>query len=934
MALTTEFRNEKYAEDVTKEKPVWKQFSDYCHNHEVASNSKLNDVLIFTTNSLPSTFRFESLSKDMTDFGMEVLYPLSSKLLGNGKYAEQSLVVLVFDENTSFSGLKKSTLQYDKIVSVFIIERSSNFQGYLLTRLSICPHFTLLTVDLPAFLASLDGYLDEAIEVTFVASDVPFFSHTKVLAMVVNSSYDSELSNEVTKASTELFDTGFGNYFSLQDQGRGDVVGTKELISQLANGKTKRVSITSKDCTVPTLTVGFSNMNCNRYKSSRYTVLGNTRPFIVDGGLSHPCKSAYLNFIEACSKSELATKAFDTSFLPSSERRLRESLINEVYEALGGDLSKDHKWFMNESNADLIAMDQLAPHCDRQNSATTGLDSALVFSCHPPVASLKAQKTTESEIKFSPVKCTKGNLNLHEYVSRKGYRTTFPHTRVHYMKNIVDTYVKKRVTLDEYGSEDTLKGLVVWGLTKTLNTPLDYRGYVFDNDNFPDLFEKDAEDFDEPGCLIKGRHLKLIPAFDKIGYYSIVMEVWNMFVIDILPTVTVLHAVQYAFYCALTSNGTALPWRICVEVYNDRKASQALFKALDNVFLFLTQMDEKVALIQKSENDQMERKQGCCILNRFAPSDIAQSRDWSTECLGLLFIVNVAFYDGDLSYLSGKWKEEAKKKKGRVLVSDYIREFKGIDSFFAHNLMSVLSLLGVIPLRCYEEATISTAWSNNSGTVKLAKAALSANERKGKTPLCVYIAIKKEINIILGSNCLTLVFLENFGCETWRLYSAKLTKIGKVVKRMKDNEHNLDIIRDDSKEGRSKKHDIYFYMPQRHCNQNVFLFTTTSKKFTMTTPGLMMRSSLHWLKGPVVYTDWTDKVSVDGKTPNKLYWKKKSNEPFLPATKLIVTNELREMYYPTTSRPTRKHKKTSFFHKSEKFQGHVCHIDEDSIHSE
>ena len=173
--------------------------------------------------------------------------------------------------------------------------------------------------------------------------------------------------------------------------------------------------------------------------------------------------------------------------------------------------------------------------------------------------------------------------------------------------------------------------------------------------------------------------------------------------------------------------------------------------------------------------------------------------------------------------------------------------------------------------------------------------------------------------MILGSKCLTLVFLENFGCETWRLYSAKLKKLDKADHKHGHNGESLQIVKDDSKEGRSSKHDIYYYMPQRQCMQNVFLFSTTAKKHSITNPAIMVRSSQNWMKGPIMYTDWTNKTSIDQKTPNAVFWKKKPTESFVPGTKLVVSNQLKEMYYPKEVRPTRKQKKTSFFHQSDTF---------------
>ena len=176
-------------------------------------------------------------------------------------------------------------------------------------------------------------------------------------------------------------------------------------------------------------------------------------------------------------------------------------------------------------------------------------------------------------------------------------------------------YVKKQIGFEKLSKIDDLRSLVVWGLTKTINTPLDYRGYVFDNDSFPELWESDAESLEKEGSIIKGRHLKLVPSFDKLGYYSIILEVWNLLVIDIFTSVTIINAIEYAFYCALTCNGTALTWRISTEVSKDPKKAQLLFKSVGSMFLFLKNMDCKIASYQKEEKESEDRKPGYCTLN-------------------------------------------------------------------------------------------------------------------------------------------------------------------------------------------------------------------------------------------------------------------------------------------------------------------------------
>ena len=261
----------------------------------------------------------------------------------------------------------------------------------------------------------MNQILINPVDVTFVSKKVPSFNNVHIPAMVINSDCDLVDSKAITSASVALFDAGLGDYFSLQDQGRGDVV-----------GKTCR----SKDKVIPTLTIGYSNLDCHEYKFNRISILGNIKPFIKDGGHSQACKSAYMLFTKQVMNTPICKGAFAMSSLNASEKKFRSSLIHDFYLAMGGNsFANDKTWFLNESNANLVVQ-QLAPHCDTQNSQLPGLDDVLVFITHPPVKSLKKKKDMSSnESLDTGSTCqSKKSFSLHDYVKSKGYRTTFPCT--------------------------------------------------------------------------------------------------------------------------------------------------------------------------------------------------------------------------------------------------------------------------------------------------------------------------------------------------------------------------------------------------------------------------------------------------------------------------------------------------------------------------
>lgn len=252
---------------VPLEKSVGELFHNYCLSSSKESYKDiLKKALVFKSDSLPGSISRKNISSPRDgppSFAKDVLYYLSSKIATNsGNYTLQSLVVFVFEESISFTNLSNSEIDLSKLVTVLIFERSSDFQSYILSKLSTSPHLALLTVDLPTMVNNMNQLLDQPVEVVLVPCIVLLYSHPTLFAMVMNASYDRNLSDNITKASTAMFEAGLGRFFSLQDQGRGDIVGAESISAKDVNGSMVSVQVTKNDCSIPTLTTGYSNMDC------------------------------------------------------------------------------------------------------------------------------------------------------------------------------------------------------------------------------------------------------------------------------------------------------------------------------------------------------------------------------------------------------------------------------------------------------------------------------------------------------------------------------------------------------------------------------------------------------------------------------------------------------------------------------------------------
>ena len=903
----------------TKDKFIWA-----CSNNRLnKSNTKLlKHALELNTCSFVNVSCNKGCNED---FCKVVLHPLSSKLMNSSiTYLDQTLVILVCDGSIQFKNLTSSTLDPNKIRHVLLIERGEGFQAYRARALDNAPHGTLLTVDLPLFLSQLHRYSTKPVPVTFVSRDVGFYERSSPFLMVANGLDNNSIDGtRVREKAIAMFKSGFGSFFSTQDQGRGNVVG-KDIVtyndmstvstssSTLSSTVVSDVSTSSskKERILPTCTTGYSNMDSREYKGSRLTTLGHIRPFIRDGDLSTKVKAASLEFSKEILTSEFCATVFDTSHLNENQRTIKADLARDYYLASGGKLSTDSSWFKHCGEANLPVY-QLAFHCDTQNCQAEGLDDVLVVSVGIPTDVLSVNCSELDKVK--PTSKSKTNyINLKTHVLQKGYATEFPYTRVFYSKSMTYNVTIKVDRLRELAKTNKLNDILVWGLLDTLNTPLDYRGYVFDRDDFPKFFEDNCSRAEEDGTILQGKYLPLTAALDKIGYNSILLEVWNFLVTTFLLDVTIVNAIHYCFFCAWTCNGTVIPWRISCEIAKNMPSSRKLFKSLDdNLFLFLVKMDETIAELQAEELEAGEPRQtGSCKPCRSQYSRQAMSTDWSARAEEVLNCVNIAFFGSDIGGMKKEFTKKVKTLSGHSLLSNYIIDkFDGIGPFLVHSFISLLSLLGVCPLRTYEEAAISKSWTCKSGVVKLVAACIPPKDRKGTTPEDHINGFKSSCDSIMKNHACTKNFLENQTCETWRTYLGKLRTTGTNVKTLKT--HDISIVKNNGNQGCSDKDDLYYWMPWKNGIQNLFLYSGLSKGFTFGSPGLIMKSPNHWAPVPMVYTDYNGQYTKTKKLPNLVYWDKTDiKSPITLDTSLVVTQELRDLYLTKCNK--RSVKRTQF----------------------
>ena len=110
-----------------------------------------------------------------------------------------------------------------------------------------------------------------------------------------------------------------------------------------------------------------------------------------------------------------------------------------------------------------------------------------------------------------------------------------------------------------------------------------------------------------------------------MGYWSMILEFFNILVVNILTPCTIMHIVEFSMYCGVVCNGTSVPWRLMEEIMKDPKTSKNRFQNefKNDLFLFLSALDTEVADYQHIEKSKgkksvpKRRKRGSCEENRY-----------------------------------------------------------------------------------------------------------------------------------------------------------------------------------------------------------------------------------------------------------------------------------------------------------------------------
>ena len=886
--------------DVSTVLSVEESFEKYCSE---SSNINLDKVLTFQSFTL-STFLVNHgstpVSQDSKGFEHTVRR-LLMKVHDEVNYHKQSMIILKQEVGTK--PMKDTLLSLDKVVSVLVIERTSSSQVYAVKDLDSFPHFTLLTSDVPEFQSALKQFGRRDFPVMFVPSSVSYDNGNEGTHVVNHRGNDSknELLSKIKCSFLKLFDLGLGDKFTLSDQGRGDVFfGQKEEAI---------VGISVKERSIPTISFGYSSQDAKQYSNNRMSIVGHTKPEIRDGDLSPEAKTEVYDLIITILSSKIGSKCFLRSGLNENELHVRRHLQCLLASNLKGDEDVDRENSRAEGGTFLVPA-QIAPHLDKGNSSVASLNDALIATCLLPTDVVK-RHNVNNDTK------NKKFIDLHDALSSRGFKKKFPLALALYTRNNLDKIVDKVVILNNLKSKDDLHSVFVWAITERMNSIVDYRGFVMEQTNFLDFFKERAamdkvsrkvqmNEYD----TINKTFFKLPAAYDRMGYWSIIYDLFITLSVCILDSPTVKDTIDFIIYSACCCNGTSVPWRVVdtIMMNVEQSRSNLEYKFDGNFFQFLVAMDTKTAEDQYSLRKQTQTKEvkvkveelekgprsrGNCQWNRFTysphSSNITVSDKFRQQIVDLI---------NDPNCTRTKKKKSSKKKP---TVTHYQKMIEllmtqdGIGNFLAQNAMNLFALFGLTPLSWYFDASIP-GWSEKTGPVKLLKLVYPDYQSMDITPDEIYRSLHSQFNAVFPGGKVTMNVLESAGCEVYRCYVLTSSRMIMNVDSDEETIYKVTCVEDDSVRVESRKYDVYYYMDYRKAPQNLFSVEMSRPGVTKSCPAIFIRDVTSSDKSLKYVTNWKGKSHVDDTNLNHMYWMKDDNDRISVNTALFIDSEIHSLY--------------------------------------
>lgn len=248
------------------------------------------------------------------------------------------------------------------------------------------------------------------------------------------------------------------------------------------------------------------------------------------------------------------------------------------------------------------------------------------------------------------------------------------------------------------------------------------------------------------------------------------------------------------------------------------------------------------------------RNVGSCTNPRFVySSGSSLDTDWTELRSDLLGIIQEYFYNENVPYRQDSLKAATEKIIRRLVKGKRSgkSEFCGVGAMGANQFVHLCSLLGLLPLYCFNVSILMDPKLGPGALVMkcFGKPSLTLGEVKHH-----FESISSELKSIWG-DMITDSLLENTFCEVMRSVRATSDKLG----YQKISEMPVLKIIDDEVRVESEKRDIVYFDEGRKSMQNMFLVTSSGSSATCLRPCLVMKDSSSWSDGSkscINLTNW------------------------------------------------------------------------------
>ena len=409
-------------------------------------------------------------------------------------FSEQSLICFDIDDRSRRSNNSK-VLTIDDISSIFSSERNMEGFIYMVQRLDEKGHLTWPTNGIRDTVHNSTFYSEERKSISFchIPKETSYVSENKEIVVLnnddhcrqlegINTSYYSSPIDEATSLVTELFELGIHRFFQYDNKKRSKE-GTKKNNDNVRNKVVRslqegRKTTTIKPDALPTITLGWTQIDANEYRHNHSTVAGTIKPFLRNGGVTKTISRKLIEIVEM-TLSVLPPEtcfSFDKMHDEFGRRQIRQELAADLKEYLGG--NRDTSNFRVEGIAVLIPL-TIGYHMDTLNCSVEGMQSVVCVNAKIPINdnTLPTKQTTV----------------LRKWLEENGYHSSFPVSIILYSRSCVGSYVEKLVKNTRLSNSCSLHQAVSWALMKRVDTAVDYLSRIFESESYVEEFQRKAK---------------------------------------------------------------------------------------------------------------------------------------------------------------------------------------------------------------------------------------------------------------------------------------------------------------------------------------------------------------------------------------------------------------------------------------------------------